>query len=110
MGNVIFDYGALEDAKSNAKKIVTGWNGIDDYKTGLNNKLKSSLDPKSFLNDSLIILSLTFFLILTTITMRMIAITIEPKIISHTLENDIEVYYGSSAQLIETKTINVLFK
>ena len=44
MGNVIFDYGALEDAKSNAKKIVTGWNGIDDYKTGLNNKLKSSLD------------------------------------------------------------------
>lgn len=44
MGNVIFDYGALEDAKSNAKKVVTGWNGIDDYKTGLNNKLKSSLD------------------------------------------------------------------
>lgn len=44
MCNVIFDYGALADAKSNAKKVVTGWNGIDDYKSGLNNKLKSSLD------------------------------------------------------------------
>ena len=41
MCNVIFDYGALADAKSNAKKVVTGWNGIDDYKSGLNNKLKS---------------------------------------------------------------------
>lgn len=44
MSNVIFDYGALEEAKSNAKKIVTGWNGIDDYKTGLNIGLKSCLD------------------------------------------------------------------
>lgn len=34
-------------------------------------------------------------------------LTIEPKIISHTLEEDIEVIYGSSSELIEVKTISV---
>lgn len=46
MANIIFDYNALEDAKSNAKKIVTAWNGLDDYKSALNTKLKLSLDER----------------------------------------------------------------
>ncbi len=43
MSEIIIDYSALEDAKNSAKKIVTGWNGIDNYQDGLNNKLKDAI-------------------------------------------------------------------
>lgn len=44
MAEIVFDYSALEEAKDYAKKVVTGWKGIDDYKSGLQSKLYSSLD------------------------------------------------------------------
>lgn len=43
MPEIIIDYSALEDAKASAKKIVTGWNGIDNYQDSLNNKLKDAI-------------------------------------------------------------------
>ncbi|MBQ3782964.1 MAG: hypothetical protein II838_05875 [Lachnospiraceae bacterium] len=44
MGNVVFDYSALSDAKSYAKKVVTGWGCMDSYKDGIKGKLSSPLD------------------------------------------------------------------
>lgn len=35
MSNVVFDYSALSDAKSYAKKVVTGWGCMDSYKDGI---------------------------------------------------------------------------
>ena len=44
MSNVVFDYSALSDAKSYAKKVVTGWGCMDSYKDGIKGKLSSPLD------------------------------------------------------------------
>lgn len=44
MSNAVFDYSALSDAKSYAKKVVTGWGCMDSYKDGIKGKLSSPLD------------------------------------------------------------------
>lgn len=44
MADIIFDYSALEDAKAYAKNVVSGWECIDEYKSGLQSNLISSLD------------------------------------------------------------------
>ena len=44
MGNVVFDYSALSDAKSYAKRVVTGWGCMDSYHEGIKGKLSSPLD------------------------------------------------------------------
>lgn len=44
MSDVVFDYSALSDAKSYAKKVVTGWGCMDSYRDGVKERLFSPLN------------------------------------------------------------------